>query len=105
MGRGEQSSPAAPRDHLGNPEETVPPWVEVRKARGLTGAKGLYWRIVMTGMTGRRRDFPFQPAGDARPTRETRAEDLPSGKAVGEVIESDGGVRGVSKNETSSLAT
>ena len=99
----------AAHDNLPNPD-TIPPRVEVRKARGLTGAKGLYWRIVMTGMTGRRRDFPFQPAGNARPQREATSEhlpsgeDLPSGKAVGELIESDSRAHGVSRNETSSLA-
>src|SRR4029450_1455347 len=89
----------AAHDYLGNPE-TIPFGPTGR----LTRAKGLYWLLVMTGMTGRRRDFPFQPAGNARPPSETSPEDLPSGKAVGALIESDGGAHAVSKSETSSLA-
>jgi len=51
----------------------------------------------MTGMTGRRRAIPMEPEGNARPLREAPAEnlpageDLPSGKAVGELIEPDSG--------------
>ena len=96
---------AAAHDYLGNPE-TIP----FGSTGRLTRAKGLYWLLVMTGMTGRRRDFPFQTAGNARPPSETTSEnlpsgeDLPSGKAVGELIESDRGVHAASKSETSSLA-
>src|SRR5262245_54253082 len=102
----------AKHEYLGNPE-TISMWAEgARRGKliGLTRAKGLYWPFVMTGMTGRRRDFPFQPAGNARPPQEATAEnvppgeDLPSGRAVGELIESDSGARDVSKGETSSLA-
>ena len=57
----------------------------------------------MTGMTGRRRDFPIPTAGDARPLPEGSPDHLPSGKVVGELIDADTGVRIVSKGETSSL--
>jgi len=110
----------AAHDYLGNPETiakvamwqrgNVATWVDESTGRLTSRTKGLYWLLVMTGMTGRRRDFPFQAAGNARPPSETSSEhlpsgeDLPSAKAVGELIESDTGAHAVSKSENSSLA-
>jgi RNA polymerase sigma-32 factor len=64
----------------------------------------------MTGMTGRRRAIPIPPAGDVRPPHEARPDDrtdlpadLPSGKVVGELIESESGAHVASRSEVSSL--
>jgi RNA polymerase sigma-32 factor len=59
----------------------------------------------MTGMTGRRRAIPTPHQGDARPLPDAApGDELPSGKAVGELIESDSGAHHVSRSEVSSLA-
>jgi RNA polymerase sigma-32 factor len=58
----------------------------------------------MTGMTGRRRAFPTQQEEGARTLQTTVAEDLPSGKAVGALIDSGSGAHPISKGEVSSLA-
>jgi RNA polymerase sigma-32 factor len=59
----------------------------------------------MTGMTGRRRAFPTPPAGDARALRDAAPGELPSGTAVGELVEPDSGAHRVPRGEVSSLAT
>jgi RNA polymerase sigma-32 factor len=58
----------------------------------------------MTGMTGRRRALPTASAGGTRTSHKTPADEIPSGTAVGELIEPDSGVHRVPRSEVSSLS-
>ena len=58
----------------------------------------------MTGMTGRRRALPAQNEGAARPAQAAALDDLPSGTAVGELIDSGSDAHHTPKGDGSSLA-
>ena len=58
----------------------------------------------MTGMTGRRRAAPSPAEGESRPLSDGALDELPSGSAVGDLIESDRGAHRISKSEGSSLS-
>jgi RNA polymerase sigma-32 factor len=58
----------------------------------------------MTGMTGRRRALPSQNPGAGRPIHAPAVDDLPSGKAVSEVIDSGSDAQRAPRSEVSSLA-
>jgi len=57
----------------------------------------------MTGLTGRRRAFPTPSAGGTRTTQNDPHDELPSGRAVGELIEPDSAAPRVPRSEVSSL--
>ena len=58
----------------------------------------------MTGMTGRRRALPSQNPGAGRPIHAPAVDDLPSGKAVSELIDSGSDAHRTPKGDVSSLA-
>ena len=62
----------------------------------------LYWPLVMTGTTGRRRALPSRDPGAAGEARAPALEDLPSATAVGELVDGDSRAHKISKGEISS---
>jgi RNA polymerase sigma-32 factor len=59
----------------------------------------------MTGTTGRRRAVPAPPAGESRTLQDAALDELPSGNAVGELLDGDSGAHRVPRSDGSSLST
>jgi RNA polymerase sigma-32 factor len=64
----------------------------------------LYWPLVMTGVTGRRRALPSQDQGRARTANEGVPDEIPSGTVVSDLIDADVVTRRAPRSEVSSLS-